>query len=370
MTRDLIGQGKSLVDNFYDKSRALMERILSEFDAMINDCVIPFFNWSWAIERSEFEKTVVEKMDFIRSSQLEIFYNVQLESNKNQFLRQMTQVFEQSNADMWDVIREYYYSNLAKREVEYLSKIKELFGDSEFEFKKFEDIAFSSVSMALKEKAKNLEGIMERRFVDLFKLDEKHIPRRWKPDDNIEQLWLQTKEKVETLIDLYSILRLTKEESNVSFFEKKESLEIKQIPPDIPPEHIILEPDECVRTLQKFRDRANNYFQEAIKEQESHFSRGTIPRFFILLLCILGFNEFQTILSWMFFSPISFIFSLFLLIMAYVVYALNLYPIIITILQPVISVLQDQLLAKIEDTVKLVFSKARGQNEKEKEKEN
>jgi len=276
---------------------------------------------------------------------------------KNQFLRQMTQVFEQSNADMWDVIREYYYSNLAKREVEYLSKIKELFGDSEFEFKKFEDIAFSSVSMALKEKAKNLEGIMERRFVDLFKLDEKHIPRRWKPDDNIEQLWLQTKEKVETLIDLYSILRLTKEESNVSFFEKKESLEIKQIPPDIPPEHIILEPDECVRTLQKFRDRANNYFQEAIKEQESHFSRGTIPRFFILLLCILGFNEFQTILSWMFFSPISFIFSLFLLIMAYVVYALNLYPIIITILQPVISVLQDQLLAKIEDTVKLVLAK-------------
>jgi len=129
-----------------------------------------------------------------------------------------------------------------------------------------------------------------------------------------------------------------------------------------------LEPDECVRILQKFRERAHQFFQEAIKEQEHKESHGSIPRSFILLLCLLGFNEFQYVLSWMFSSPITFIFVVFLGIIGYIIYALNLWPIISTVLNPVVTVLQDQFIGKVEQTLQQIFQKARGIKEDETEK--
>jgi len=69
----LVNQGKPLIDNFYEKSNSLIERILTEFDNMIKDSNIVIFNWSFAIERIDFHTIVTEKMDKIRDNQLEIF---------------------------------------------------------------------------------------------------------------------------------------------------------------------------------------------------------------------------------------------------------------------------------------------------------
>jgi len=114
---------------------------------------------------------------------------------------------------------EYYYSDAKKREEDYFIKLKELFGDNlNFNYKNIDEISYEAVYLAFREKTKSLDVLMDRKFSKLFKLDEGGVPKRWKPTDNIQEQWLIAKEKVEPLIDLYSIIRIKSEDTDLSFF--------------------------------------------------------------------------------------------------------------------------------------------------------
>jgi len=110
----------------------------------------------------------------------------------------------------------------------------------------------------------------------------------------------------------------------------------------------------------KFRDRAYHSFQEAIKEQESSMAHGSIPKFFVLLLFILGFNELQWTLSFMFSSPITFMFFALIFAVCYIIYALHLWPILFPVINPFITMFKENFLDRIEKTLNTGFDMIRG----------
>jgi len=194
---------------------------------------------------------------------------------------------------------------------------------------------------------------MERKFISLFKLDDQGIPKTWGPEDNIYQIFLEAKSKVEKLVDLYSILRLKKEQDDESFFEMNDILELKQIKnfPLLNSDHIIIEPDACFNILQNFRTMANQLYQEAIKEQLSPKSLGSIPKSVMIIIGILGFNEFKLFLSMMFSSVLTFILFTFFILAGYIVHSLNLWIPIITMLKPVAKAIQSIMVAKFNEVI-------------------
>jgi len=102
---------------------------------------------------------------------------------------------------------------------------------------------------------------------------------------------------------------------------------------------------------QKFRERAYIFYNEAVKEQESALAHGSIPKFFLLLLFILGFNELQMVVKFMFTNTISFVILLFFSIFGYVVYALHLWPLIKPVVNPFIEAFRQTLFVKLDETI-------------------
>jgi len=178
--KDLVGQGKTLIENFNLKSREIIKLIFNEFETMIMNCLVPNFAWSYYMVKIEFEKAVNEKMEAIRSNQLELFYNNTLENLEQQFVKNLSQTFENSEDDLWDSIREYFEVTRQKREEDYRAKLEELFGYERFEHKNIDDISKEALLLTFKHKTNSLDVIMDRKFSKLFKLDENGVPKRWK----------------------------------------------------------------------------------------------------------------------------------------------------------------------------------------------
>jgi len=346
--RDLVGNGKSLIEDFDHKTRILLKESLFEFETMIMDNLVAPFQWEFGVEKNEFCRNLDDKMEPVRNRQGELLNDYIEELIKQQILRQLAQVFEQSDKDLWDKIRTFCNDNQSQWQKEYIDKHNDILGP-DAKLKDIDFIILETLVLVFKEQVKHLDLLMDRRFSKLFKLDSDSVPRRWKQGDNVKELWLESKSKVEILIDLYSIVRIRTEDSELSFFELKDgNFNYKEEMPNIPKDLIVFDVDDCIRLHEKFKERADTLFNEAIKEQESSIHHGAIPKYMLLLLCILGFNEFTWVISFFLSGPLGILLMILLSVLAYSIYAFHLWPLIKPALTPFLETLKNVIMGRIE----------------------
>jgi len=175
----------------------------------------------------------------------------------------------------------------------------------------------------VKSKVQYLEIQMEKRFGNNFKYDEHFLPRRWRPTDDIDKIFTAAKAKGEELLDLFSLLRLKPEHDHLSIWNKD-----KTGPNENPIDEnlIILSYDETQKLLDRYIKDTDQMYSQAKHEQESVVSRTSIPPFVIILILILGFDEFTAVLT----SPLLLIFWCFVGVLIYILYLLNLMDFITT----------------------------------------
>jgi len=174
---------------------------------------------------------------------------------------------------------------------------------------------FTIVKDLIKSKVQYLEIKMEKRFADHFKYDEHLLPRRWKPTDDIDKAFLESKSKGEALLEMFTILRLRPEDDSITLWNKETNS-----PTEIDEKLIILTYDEAQKLLERFKKDTEAMFTQAKHEQESVTTKTSIPTVVIVLVLILGFDEFMAVLS----SPLLLIFWIFVGVIIYVLYLLNL----------------------------------------------
>jgi hypothetical protein len=143
------------------------------------------------------------------------------------------------------------------------------------------------------------------------------------------------------LIDLFSIVRLNVDDDKLTQFKETETgVEALETPPDVPEVLVVLPLDQAVVQLERFRDQSQVPYLQALREQENAKTNSSVPLYFIILLLILGFDEFMAVIA----NPIYLILTIILGGVGYIIYKFNLTPFLMPVVRPIANVVRTLLL--------------------------
>ncbi|KAJ3273763.1 Dynamin-like GTPase that mediates homotypic ER fusion [Terramyces sp. JEL0728] len=126
---------------------------------------------------------------------------------------------------------------------------------------------------------------LRRRFESQFRYDDKGLPRVWKPTDDIDTLFAQSKEKSEHLLKLISKFDIPTGSLDQDVVQNSDF--------DVSAFQII-SPTRQQVIRERFGKEADGYYVDA--KRSTVASRAVIPPWFIVMTVALGWNEFLAIL--------------------------------------------------------------------------
>jgi len=232
-------------------------------------------------------------------------------------LKTIDRLTESPAEDMWIRIRQLYISVKEKVTEQLAERLKGFQTEQEEVLSWTEQVqqnAFKLLRDKFKEKSKYLPFIMTKRFEEKFNSDEQGLPRRWKPTDNISDFFLTARKQAENLLEKFSILRLTEELETVMYLDPNVTVH------EVDPTFIILSYEEAQTIKEKFFKEAESSYKQALRDQENISTRSHIPMYVIVMLIVLGFDEFVHVIT----NPLLFMLFALLGITFYVLYLLNL----------------------------------------------
>jgi len=153
---------------------------------------------------------------------------------------------------------------------------------------------------------------MNKKFGDQFNLDEQKLPRRWKPTDDISTYFMKARESAEKLLEMFCVLRINDELDSVRYLDPESKDQVEDI-------LIILSLDEAQIVKDKFTKETEKTYLQALRDQENVNSATHVPMYVIVMIIILGFNEFLTVIS----NPLLLILTIMIGVGGYVIYLLN-----------------------------------------------
>lgn len=151
---------------------------------------------------------------------------------------------------------------------------------------------------------------LRNRFEEKFRYDEKGLPRVWKPEDDIDSFFSKAKDETLKLIPIYSKIDL----SSVPDFSLPSTDDF-----DFDSSLIILSESKQVDLISRFKRESDAFFLEA--KRSTVVTTAKVPYWLMVLLVVLGWNEFVTIIS----SPIYLVLVVFFGVIGYVIYVLNMW---------------------------------------------
>jgi GTPase Era involved in 16S rRNA processing len=332
--------------NFVEIAEKIRRECLEYYMQQFKNTYIERFEWKFVDEQREMEKWISTRLDAARETQISL-----LQKDVNKFLErslsiQISKIIERSeHKELWRQIRDAFAAAMSTAHEKLEDFLKSLQSSSDEIQQKKEELKNASHTIVyniMKEKANNIVYLMERKFNSTFKLDEHGVPRNWKPQDDIKTIYMNAKKEAEKLLDLLSIVRLQEDDESLTMFRQTESgIEALEKQPDVPEAIVVIPLEQALQHLERFRDQSQGSYLQALREQEHASTQKSIPLYFIILLMILGFDEFVYVLK----NPFLFIIIVLLGLVGYLVYVLNLWPIFRPIVKPVTDVLMNVTLS-------------------------
>jgi len=299
-----------------------------------------FPSWSSSVKAEEEDilHFVDDRLQREREIQLDLFAEDIKKSFQKDLSNMLSSVLNKAEPMMWKSNSELIYKEKEHSEKK-LHHILQEFGCKEGEayLKRTKQQAlksFEGLRTVIKERVCNLDNIMMQRYTSLFEMDKEGIPKRWNPGDNIKGFWILAKKEAETLLDLYSYIRLNESDYQLVYLKTNPrdiSVDLSDSQ-NIDDEKIILTRTDAERLLQRFRDLTFSSYKNAEKEMERLSSQGHIPIYIFALLVILGFNEMWTVISIVISSPFMFMFAVLLGGIAFFVWYFSLTPYVNTMI--------------------------------------
>ena len=151
---------------------------------------------------------------------------------------------------------------------------------------------------------KNLEEIMTKKFNVLFNKDEKGIPRDPKTT-NYEEVFSSSKSKVLPILDQFKYFMITPDWDQTTTEGQYEEL---------------LNDESFEKIIDSFLRDAERTYKDALHIKEFGYNRGGLPKWVLLLIVLLGWNEFLWIMQ----SPIILYPSVFLASIVALLFSLGL----------------------------------------------
>ena len=301
--------------------KAITEKIekdtLSHFETIAKESVIDSNQeWDYEEDLEELKQKLTKHIKNMRAEQLVALMEEMKELFKKNWGQTLEKMLDNAKNEMWPKVREMYSTSKEKAREELIVRLKEFeVSDKEEENKleELKEVGFNLLKSKFKEKAKQLDFTMLKKFESKFNLDDQGLPRRWKQTDKISDYLITAREFAEGLLEVFSFLRLEESHDSITYLAEES-------PEEIDSELIILTWQEAQNIKEKFKTATETAYIQAVRDQESLTTTAHIPVYMLLLLVVLGWNEFWHILT----SPILLFFTIILVVAGYVIYLLNL----------------------------------------------
>ncbi|CAI2173239.1 5575_t:CDS:10 [Funneliformis geosporum] len=235
--------------------------------------------------------------------------------------------FKTPTTDMWGKIIGKFQEALNKAEQQLLKKAKSFNSTEEENAKSLENLRKRSWQQLRKKIDDELVDNMfllklRERFEEKFRYDEEGLPKVWKPDDDIDAHFRKAREDALKLIPLFAKVQIP------------DGIDL-DIPSD---EEFVFEESLIILSETKqhdlnvrFKRESDAFYLEAKRSVVATTAR--VPYWVLLLIVLLGWNEFLAILT----SPTYLILVSFFGFIGFIIYTLNLFGPVETFVQMIAS---------------------------------
>ncbi|KAG2238023.1 RHD3/Sey1 [Thamnidium elegans] len=335
---------KQLKDPTYNFAQVISTCLKQANEYFINGAkatMLPETDWSYSREQELLTEDFKEISSKARTTEFKKMNKALEKQIETELADPIALELNQPTNDMWHKVIGAYKSTVSDGE-KLLSKKAKSFDSSKEEIKKSVSELKKRTWIVLRKKvddelADNLLLLkLRNRFEEKFRYDEHGLPKVWKPQDDIDSHFKKARDETLSLIKRFSKVDLSRDpdfklESDEDFdFERTLTVlsEAKQI--DI---------------TTRFKRESDAFFLEAKRSVVSTTAK--IPPWVILVMIVLGWNEFMALLQ----RPLYLAIVILCLSIVYVIYALNLWGPAETIFSTVTGEATKMIRAKLAETI-------------------
>ncbi|KAF2078413.1 hypothetical protein CYY_000280 [Polysphondylium violaceum] len=292
-----------IIPQFNIWAEGTKKKSIEYFEQTAKQSIVPGSDWTFVEELNVLDEKMTKEISQLRENQLEKLSSLMKENTFQKLNPILLKITDQASDNMWQKIRAAYNDEAATNEKEYQSRLTNDFaiGESECEeyLNKFKEGVLENLKSKISDRAEFIPMKMRKRFEEHFNMDDKKLPRKWKKQDDIATIFQEARLNAEKLIDLFSYLRIDEQDSKTSYFsllpngEHEENTNTNEIEQD----KVIIAYKQCMTMCENFRHDTKNDYMQALSEQARLTSAGGIPGYVLVLLCVLGLNEFIAIIT-------------------------------------------------------------------------
>lgn len=234
------------------------------------------------------------------------------------------------SAEMWDSILSSFKTALARAEELYLKRAHSFnctAEENEGALRSLRRRSWLALRSKIDEQTADsiLLGRLRDAFEERFRYDHEGVPRVWRPDDDIDTIFRQSRDDTLSLIPLYSKVsprdKLTNGLTLPSTSDDADSAAAvargEEDEFDFESSLVVFSETRKSDLSSRFRKEADAYYVEAKRSMVS--SIGQIPYWMYGVVAVLGFNEFVAVIK----SPVYFTLLVLLAGTAYVIWYLG-----------------------------------------------
>merc|ERR1712000_650217 len=243
--------------------------------------------WSSENDLNELTNTIDKRIKDAREGQMRRMVDKLEKDIKIKIVEPLEDVLEDPNSEMWERIRKIENEGQERTSSMLTSELSSFACTEDDINKRVSELhkrVRNTMTETIKKHVDNLYDHIMKAFTQRFQYDN-GLPRKWTKDLNVEELYIESKEEVLSMIDLFSINRLDEANAELTLDD------------DVPIDLILLSKREATQLRKRFTQTSDAMFTTARSEQERNSVATQIPAFMIILLLIFGFDEIIWILS-------------------------------------------------------------------------
>ena len=275
------------VENFGEIVYKILCTIRNDFQAEANGSVVPSSSWEYSEFELELEGFLAEKINDEKEKQFALL-NKEIDTVfGGKFTSEIGKVLDSAmEGNVWHKLKDLQRNIMRPAEMRSIQIFRSLERPEEEANVFVNSIRLRCIGvirMKLDKFIKSLEEYMTKKFNALFNKDEKGVPRDPKTT-NYEEVFSSSKAKVLPALDQFKYFALSPD------WERTEDDTHEELLGD----------DEYEKILESFLKDAERTYKDALHIKEFGYNRGGLPKWSMLLMVLLGWNE----VLWILRSPI------------------------------------------------------------------
>lgn len=328
--------------DFFKQLETSLNDSLTHFISLVKELHLKMTDWNFDQERENLEKELFTLQEHFQKEHMDKF----LLKIQNQFYDELCEevspLTENVQRDLWKKIIQLFLNLIEKYDQmieEHLQGVHVKNHTLISLLQQFHIQAWETFIRKMKEDFSEQMAVLKLRDLleERFRYDQEGLPKVWKPSDDIDTHFRRSKDEVHQLLPVLCRIDLS------TFFDRIDEL----FPSDYSyHSHLpLLSSSQQSRALSRFKKEADALYLEAKRSVIITTSR--IPYWIFIVIAVLGWNEFFTILT----SPIYLIFFAFLSIAGYFLYLTNLWVPFYAVMNSYMDDLKDKGKAAVIDAL-------------------